>query len=92
MLVHQHEQFLFSQVTALLTFANNFQLKGRQSIPYRPRYSNIPGWSKELRECYDRFPNLKIIFAGSSVMRLKDENPELNGIAKSYNLPGFSFQ
>jgi hypothetical protein len=25
-------------------------------------------------------------------MRLKDENPELNGIAKSYNLRGFSFR
>ena len=25
-------------------------------------------------------------------MRLKDENPELNGIVKSYNLRGFSFR
>jgi len=24
-------------------------------------------------------------------MRLKEENPELNGIVKSYNLRGFSF-
>jgi len=35
---------------------------------------------------------LKIVFTGSSVMRLKDENPELNGIVKSYNLRGFSFR
>lgn len=51
-----------------------------------------PKWSKELRECYDRFPNIKIVFAGSSVMRLKEENSDLNGIAKSYNLSGFSFR
>ena len=50
------------------------------------------GWSKELRKCYDLYPSLKIIFTGSSVMRLKEENPELNGIAKSYNLRGFSFR
>ena len=25
-------------------------------------------------------------------MRLKEENPELNGIVKSYNLRGFSFR
>ena len=25
-------------------------------------------------------------------MRLKDENPELNGIVESYNLRGFSFR
>lgn len=49
-------------------------------------------WSSELRKCYDQFPNLKIVFTGSSVMRLKDENPELNGIVKSYNLYGFSFR
>lgn len=51
-----------------------------------------PNWSKELRRCYDRFPELKIVFTGSSVMRLKEENPELNGIVKSYNLRGFSFR
>lgn len=51
-----------------------------------------PNWSTELRRCYDNFPDLKIIFTGSSVMRLKEENPELNGIVKSYNLRGFSFR
>jgi predicted AAA+ superfamily ATPase len=45
-----------------------------------------------LRTCYERYPNLKIVFTGSSVMRLKDENPELNGIVRSYNLRGFSFR
>ena len=49
-------------------------------------------WSKGLRKCYDNYPGLKIIFTGSSVMRLKEENPELNGIVKSYNLRGFSFR
>lgn len=51
-----------------------------------------PNWSKELRTCYDRYPELKIIFTGSSVMRLKEENPELSGIVESYNLRGFSFR
>ena len=51
-----------------------------------------PEWSKELRRCYDEYPGLKIVFTGSSVMRLKEENPELNGIVKSYNLRGFSFR
>lgn len=51
-----------------------------------------PDWSSELRKCYDRYPNLKIVFTGSSVMRLKEENPELNGIVKSYNLRGFSLR
>jgi predicted AAA+ superfamily ATPase len=51
-----------------------------------------PNCSSELRRCSDLYPNLKIVFTGSSVMRLKDENPELNGIVKSYNLRGLSFR
>ena len=49
-------------------------------------------WSEGLRKCYDSYPGLRIVFTGSSVMRLKEENPELNGIVKSYNLRGFSFR
>ncbi len=51
-----------------------------------------PNWSNELRRCHDLFPELKIVFTGSSVMQLKEENPELNGIVKGYNLTGFSFR
>ncbi|MBO4819839.1 MAG: ATP-binding protein [Prevotella sp.] len=51
-----------------------------------------PNWSEGLRKCYDNYPGLHIVFTGSSVMRLKEENPELNGIVKSYNLRGFSFR
>ena len=51
-----------------------------------------PNWSAELRKCYDTLPGLRIVFTGSSVMRLKEENPELNGIVASYNLRGFSFR
>ena len=51
-----------------------------------------PDWSKELRYCYEHFPNLRILFTGSSVMRLKEENPDLSGKAASYYLRGFSFR
>ena len=51
-----------------------------------------PNCSRELRLCYDRYPKLKIVFTGSSVMRLKEDNPELNHLVKSYNLRGFSFR
>ena len=51
-----------------------------------------PGWSEELKYCYDNYPELKIIFSGSSVMRLKEENPVLAGLVDSYNLRGFSFR
>lgn len=76
---------------SIVDFADSFQKQGGKELLIDQVFKH-PNWSRELRECYNRFPNLKIIFAGSSVMRLKDENPELNGIAKSYNLRGFSFR
>ena len=72
-------------------FAAEFVLHGGKVLLIDQVFKQ-PNWSSELRRCYDRFPELKIIFTGSSVMRLKDENPELNGIVKSYNLRGFSFR
>ena len=72
-------------------FAAEFQRRGGKVLLIDQVFKH-PNWSRELRRCYDNFPNLKIIFTGSSVMRLKEENPELCDIVKSYNLRGFSFR
>ena len=72
-------------------FAGDFVKHGGQVLLIDQVFKQ-PDWSRELRKCYDLYPQLKIVFTGSSVMRLKEENPELNGIVKSYNLRGFSFR
>lgn len=82
--------FYFSQVN-LVEFATDFIKRGGKVLLIDQVFK-LPDWSTALRTCYERFPNLKIVFTGSSVMRLKEENPELNGIVKSYNLRGFSFR
>ena len=82
--------FYFSQVN-LVNFASDFIKRGGKVLLIDQVFK-LPEWSTALRTCYEKFPNLKIVFTGSSVMRLKEENPELNGIVKSYNLRGFSFR
>ena len=81
----------FFQGHGIAEFAGKFYLQGGRVLLIDQVFKH-PNWSSELRKCYDLYPNLKIVFTGSSVMRLKDENPELNGIVKSYNLRGFSFR
>ncbi len=76
---------------SLIEFADEFQMKGGKVLLIDQVFK-YPEWSKELRECFDRFPNLKIVFSGSSVMRLKEENSDLSGKVISYNLRGFSFR
>lgn len=82
--------FYFSYYT-IVEFAGEFLKRGGQVLLIDQVFK-YPGWSEELRKCYDLYPTLKIVFTGSSVMRLKEENIELRGIVKSYNLRGLSFR
>ena len=82
--------FYFTERT-LVDFAKEFCAKGGKVLLIDQVFK-YPDWSKELRYCYDNLPDLKIVFTGSSVMRLKEENPDLWGKVSSYNLRGFSFR
>ena len=105
LLQYAKENFGIHDRSCLYVNMNNFYFQGRGIADFAADFvkqgGNVllidqvfkqPDWSKELRQCYDTLPTLKIVFTGSSVMRLKEENPELNGIVKSYNLRGFSFR
>ncbi len=81
----------YFQGKGIANFAGDFVKNGGRVLLLDQVFKE-PNWSHELRVCYDQYPQLKIVFTGSSVMRLKEENPELNGIVKSYNLRGFSFR
>ena len=50
-----------------------------------------PEWDRELRACYDAFPDLQIVFTASSIVRVKS-NPYLKGVVDMYNLSGLSFR
>jgi hypothetical protein len=81
----------YFQGRGIADFAGDFYHKGGRVLLIDQVFKQ-PDWSAELRKCFDLYAGLKIVFTGSSVMRLKDENSELNGIVKSYNLRGFSFR
>ena len=81
----------YFQRRGIADFAGDFYHRGGRVLLIDQVFKQDQ-WSRELRKCYDLYPALKIVFTGSSVMRLKDENPELNNIVKSYNLRGFSFR
>ena len=81
----------YFQGKTLFQFAQEFQQAGGQVLLIDQVFKQ-PDWSHELRLIYNRIPRLRVVFTGSSVMRLKEENPELNGIVDSYNLRGFSFR
>lgn len=81
----------YFQGMGIADFAGEFYKNGGKVLLIDQVFKQ-PDWSKELRICHDKYPQLKIVFTGSSVMRLKEENPELRNIVKSYNLRGLSFR
>ena len=82
--------FIFTDRT-LIDFASEFRAQGGKVLLIDQVFK-YPNWSKELRYCYDHFTDLRIVFTGSSVMRLREENPDLSGRVTPYYLRGFSFR
>lgn len=82
-------QFYFT-VRSITSFAKEFVDNGGKTLLLDQVYK-YPGWSKELRECYELFPQLNIVFTGSTVNKL-GEDEELASIVDVYNLRGFSYR
>ena len=105
LLTYARENFRNEDRKCLYINMNNFYFQGQSISDFARLFYECggrvllidqvfkdPNWSEELRKCYDTLPGLRIVFTGSSVMRLKEENPVLDGVVKPYNLRGFSFR
>lgn len=75
----------------IFSFADEFSKLGGK-ILFLDQIHKYPDWSADLRRCYDEIPDLKIVFTASPVLRVADENPDLNGIVSLYHLEGLSFR
>lgn len=53
------------------------------------RYFN---WATEIKLIYDDFPELKLIFTGSSILDISNAKADLSRRAMVYTLPGLSFR
>ena len=53
------------------------------------KYKN---WSLEIKNIYDFFPSLKIIFTGSSIIDISKQEGDLSRRALMYELPGLSYR
>ena len=51
-----------------------------------------PQWSKEIKILYDRYPDLQIIFTGSSIIDISRQEGDLSRRALMYELHGMSYR
>ena len=98
------ERFL-NDKTCLYVNLNNFYFAKRKILSFADEFYKTGGktlildqihkyteWASELKTCYDSFPELKIIFSASPVLRVLEGNNELQNIAKIYHLEGLSLR
>lgn len=51
-----------------------------------------PRWSRELKNIYDGYPDLKVVFSASSILDIYRGESDLSRRVISYELPGLSFR
>lgn len=83
---------VYFQQTSLLEFvADLHRLEGYRVIVI-DEIHKYAGWNQELKNLYDAFPSLKIVFSGSSMLDLVGGSYDLSRRAKMYHLYGLSFR
>ena len=82
--------FYFTEHT-IIDLAGTFAKSGGSYL-FLDQIFKYPNWSRELKKCYKKFPDLHIIFCATPVMPIDEDNNDLKDIVKSYNLRGFSFR
>ena len=51
-----------------------------------------PTWSKEIKEIFDLYPDMKVTFSGSSLLQILNADADLSRRALGYDLAGLSFR
>jgi predicted AAA+ superfamily ATPase len=83
---------VYFQSASLLQFVSDlYQKEGYKTI-FIDEIHKYQGWDQELKNIYDSFPSLKIIFSGSSMLDLVAGSHDLSRRAKLYRLHGLSFR
>jgi predicted AAA+ superfamily ATPase len=83
---------IYFQQTSLLQFVSDLHLKEGYRIIFIDEIHKYQGWNQELKNIYDAFPSLKIVFSGSSMLDLIEGSHDLSRRAKLYRLQGMSFR
>src|SRR3990167_2217144 len=85
------DNIYFNHVT-ILDFVNQLYSSQGITIFFIDEIHKYPNWNQELKNIYDSFPSIKIIFSGSSSIDLVTGTYDLSRRAHLLYLPGLSFR
>lgn len=84
------DHLYFSRHT-LFDLAEEFYKRGGQCLCL-DEVHKYNGWSREIKNIYDGFPDLQVIFTGSSLLNILNAEADLSRRCLSYDMQGLSFR
>lgn len=81
----------YFQAHNLFEFAKEFYQTGGEVLLI-DEVHKYPDWSVHIKSIYDSFPDLKIVFSGSSLLQISKQKGDLSRRAIIYNLHGLSLR
>lgn len=75
----------------LVDLADQFVKQGGRYL-FLDEVHKYPDWSREIKNIYDDYPDLNIVFTGSSLLEILNARADLSRRAVTYELQGLSFR
>jgi predicted AAA+ superfamily ATPase len=85
------DHIYFNELT-LYAFIEDQYLTENTKIFFIDEIHKYKNWSQEIKNLYDGFPDIKLVFSGSSSLDLIKGTYDLSRRAKIFHLPGLSFR
>lgn len=82
---------IFFTTNKLYSLADDFYSHGGREL-YLDKVHKYPTWAQEIKNIYDDFPKLKIVFTGSSMLQIFKADADLSRRVRHYQLFGLSFR
>ncbi|MDJ0764607.1 MAG: ATP-binding protein [Myxococcota bacterium] len=85
------DHIYFSSTTVFELIRDQYEVEGRTRF-FIDEVHKYPTWQQELKNIYDSFPNLHIVFSGSSSISIAAGSHDLSRRALLHQLEGLSFR
>lgn len=69
-----------------------YLVRNRVSWLYLDEVHRLPGWERQMKNLYDSYPELHVVFTSSSLLVIDHSIGDLSRRASMYELPGLSFR
>lgn len=97
-LANQLDQTLYVSLDAIwfstnsfIDLVDDFSKRGGKYL-FIDEVHKLPGWAQALKNIYDDYPELYVVFTGSSLLEILNARADLSRRAVVYEMQGFSFR